>query len=75
MPETVGYCFRTFVSEAEARSVESALTAEFGSRLSRPVTVGFSDFTERWCLYCHATDARALYVRSLQLAEVSTDGA
>lgn len=32
--------------------------------------MSFSDFVDKWCLYCHLSDAPALYRRSLQLAEV-----
>lgn len=73
MPKTSAprYCFRTFGSQAEAIEVMSRLTDEFGSRLTEPVTMGLSDFTGMWCLYCHQGDSRALYI--MHLHEVLTD--
>ena len=62
------YCFRTFATEAEARDMKSALDDAYPQRKSAPLTVAYSEYVYRWALYCHPSDARVLYVKSIEIS-------
>ena len=65
------YCFRTFATEAEAAGMRDALHHAFCNRALRAlIAVEYSGYVYRWVLKCHPADARALYVKSIEISPI-----